>query len=170
MVVAIIVILLAFGLPSFKSWLQSSQIRNAAESIQNGLQLARAEAVRRNARVEFVFTTNGSDWTTRCVVPIADINGDGVADCPGIGTTPANIQSGPATEGALNAVVGLASTAVTFNGMGRATPATNIDITNPTGGVCATTGSMRCLRVVVATGGQIRMCDPIFASTDPRGC
>ena len=41
-------ILLAMGVPSFASWLQSSQIRTAAGSILDGLQLAHAEAIRRN--------------------------------------------------------------------------------------------------------------------------
>ena len=36
-------VLMALGVPSFFAWLQSTQVRNAAESIQNGLQLARAE-------------------------------------------------------------------------------------------------------------------------------
>jgi hypothetical protein len=29
---------------------------------------------------------------------------------------------------------------------------------------------MRCLRVEVGIGGQVRMCDPSLASTDPKGC
>ena len=47
---ALIIIGLLFGLgvPSFGGWIQNAQIRTAAEAIQNGLQLARVEAVRRN--------------------------------------------------------------------------------------------------------------------------
>jgi hypothetical protein len=30
---------------------------------------------------------------------------------------------------------------------------------------------MRCMRVVVSTGGQVRMCDPqVLDATDPRVC
>jgi prepilin-type N-terminal cleavage/methylation domain-containing protein len=50
----IVGLLLVMALPGFGTWLQNSQIRNAAESLQNGLQLTRAEAVRRNTRVQFV--------------------------------------------------------------------------------------------------------------------
>ena len=55
--IAIIGILLALAAPNFAVWIQNSKIRTAAESIQNGLQLARAEAVRRNAQVRFQLTT-----------------------------------------------------------------------------------------------------------------
>ena len=31
-------------------------------------------------------------------------------------------------------------------------------------------GEMRCLNIVVTSGGQIRMCDPAVASGDSRAC
>ena len=37
-------ILLMLGMPSYTTWIQSTKIRAAAESLQAGLQLARAEA------------------------------------------------------------------------------------------------------------------------------
>ncbi len=169
--IAVMAVLLALAAPSFKNWIQSSQIRTAAESIQNGLQLARAEAVRRNANVQFVLSA-GSSWTVGCKTPVADLDGDGVPDCPGTGTTPSNIQARTGSEGSSNASVDVTPTVV-FNGLGRTTPAVTIAITNPTGGACATLGGggpMRCLNVVVTTGGQIRMCDPARASADPQGC
>jgi type IV fimbrial biogenesis protein FimT len=56
--------------------------------------------------------------------------------------------------------------AVVFNGLGRITPipAANItiDVTNP--------NTTFALRVVVSPGGQVRMCNPAFAATDPQGC
>lgn len=177
--IAIVGVLLVLGLPSFGAWIQNTQIRTAAEAIQNGLQLARSEAVRRNTSVQFVLTSVvgggvGSDWRVTCVTPIDDLDGDGVADCPGTGMVPTEIQMRPAAEGSRNAVVTAAQPTIVFNGTGRVTPvpaaAINIGITNPTGGACATAGPMRCLNVVVSTGGQVRMCDPALASTDPRGC
>ena len=42
-------IMLALGLPSFVETIQNMQVRTAAESILDGLQIARSEAVRRNA-------------------------------------------------------------------------------------------------------------------------
>lgn len=162
---AIVGFLLIAGLPSFAGWLQKAQIRTAAEAIQNGLQLARMEAVRQNTLIQFVLGT-GSAWTVGCVATT--------------GACPAVIQSRPA-EGSSNVVVTPSGgqTSIIFNGMGRLAPvapaatplAVDLDIANPTGGSCATSGGpMRCLRVSVSTGGQIRMCDPALASTDPRGC
>ena len=177
--IVIVAVLLAAGMPNFFTWLQSTQIRNAAEAIQNGLQLARSEAVRRNTSVQFVLTSvaaagTGSDWSISCVTPVADADGDGVAECPGAGVVPTSIQTRPAAEGSRNAVVAAGQSTFVFSGVGRLTPvpaaAIDIDISNPTGGACATAGPMRCMRVVVSTGGQVRMCDPALAATDPRGC
>ena len=62
--IAILAILISFGISSYRSWIQNSQIRNSAESVVNGLQLARAEALRRNAYVRFNLTdANSSAWT-----------------------------------------------------------------------------------------------------------
>jgi type IV fimbrial biogenesis protein FimT len=190
---AIVAILLALGMPGFVDWIQNSQIRTAAESVQNGLQLARAEAVRRNTGVQFALT--GADWTVGC-----DTAAD---DCP------ASIQTRSGTEGSANAVItpsevqpsGAAAGTpvfigtVVFNGLGRVNGGSigagnnaSFLVTSNTGncvacvadstwGDCpATAGKRRCLRVVVSTGGQIRMCDPALASPTaatnptPLGC
>jgi type IV fimbrial biogenesis protein FimT len=50
---AILGVLLAIAMPAFSNWLRNARVRTAAESVQNGLQLARAEAVRRNTTVAF---------------------------------------------------------------------------------------------------------------------
>ena len=52
--VAVLGILVTVGMPSFTQMLRNSEVRGAAESIANGLQRARAEAVARNANVQFV--------------------------------------------------------------------------------------------------------------------
>jgi type IV fimbrial biogenesis protein FimT len=63
-VVAIIAIATTLGLPSYKAWIQNTQIRNAAESIQTGLQRARAEAIRLNSNVQFsLLGTSGNSWS-----------------------------------------------------------------------------------------------------------
>ncbi|MFA7269075.1 MAG: GspH/FimT family pseudopilin [Sterolibacterium sp.] len=178
---AIVALLFAMGAPSFFSWIQNSQIRTSAEAIQNGLFLARAEAVRRNATVRFQLT---SSVTGSCALSTASGNwvvslDDPSAACstpPSDTVAPRIVQVRPAAEGTDNAVVAAGQSTIIFNGLGRVTPvpAGNIDIniSNPTGGTCATssTTGMRCLRVRVSSGGQIRMCDPLRASTDPQGC
>jgi len=62
--------LIMMALPNYRSWVQDSKIRATAESVFHGLQTARAEAVRLNARVEFRLvgpTSGGADWSI--VVP-----------------------------------------------------------------------------------------------------
>ena len=179
----ILAIIMMAGMPSFGQWLQSSQIRTAAESIQNGLQKARTEAVQRNTSVQFELTSlaggGGSvDWKISCVDPIDDLDGDDVADCPGAGMTPSEIQSRSSIEGTSNAVVASAQTSFVFNGVGRLVPvpaaAVDIDVTNPNGGACATKEDkakpMRCMRVIVSTGGLVRLCDPVRDAPDPQAC
>lgn len=189
--IVVAAILLAIGAPNFSLWLQNSQIRTSAESIQNGLMLARAEAVRRNTLVRFqLVTTTGNDCA------LSDLGRNWVISLENptnlCGTAPFNeaapaapriIQVRAAGEGSANAVVnGGGTSLISFTGIGRATAAASIDITNPSGGNCATQADrslpMRCLRVTVSTGGQVRMCDPARdaaptqANTagDPQGC
>jgi len=47
-----------------------------------------------------------------------------------------------------------------------------LNLTNSTGGTCmAAGGPMRCLNILVTTGGQVRMCNPnINRNTNPQGC
>src|SRR5258708_5346761 len=66
-------IVLVLGLPSFSEWLQTQQIRVATEATLNGLQVARAEAVRRNLPVQIVFTPPGSGWAVTESVSAAPI-------------------------------------------------------------------------------------------------
>jgi type IV fimbrial biogenesis protein FimT len=183
--IAIVAILFSLASPSLSSWLQNSQIRAAADAIQSGLMLARAESVRRNTTVRFQLTstlnsscalsTSGTNW----VVSLADPTGacgNPSAD-PGDPNPPAPaiIQVRAGAQGSRNALVAAGQSTIVFNGLGRITPvpAGNIDIaiSNPTGGNCAVLGGpMRCLQVVVSPGGQVRMCDPMFVSPDPQGC
>lgn len=154
--IAIMAILLAVGLPGFKVWMLNTQIRTATESMQNGLQLARAEAVRRNEQVNFILGT-GTSWTVSTVAGTA-------------------IQSRPSSEGSVNVTVTVTpagATTATFNALGRlanpTTAPTQIDLDVPTTILPANVS--RELRINITSGGQIRTCDPIFTATDdPRKC
>ncbi len=166
----ILAILASAGAPSFMTWIQNSQLRSAAETISGGLQLARAEAVRRNTSVQFSLMGTDSTWTLGCVNWDADGNGVEDVDVFGIAVCPAVIQSRSGLEGTRNAVVAVDNTPVTFNGMGRANTVMTVNVTNTTGGACAPAGPMRCLNILVTTGGQIRMCNPALPNTNPQGC
>lgn len=148
--VVIMGILAAVAIPSFQTWVSNSQIRNAAESIANGLQKARAEAVTRNTRTTFVLGT-GSSWTVSVVAPVSVI------------------EQRQASEGSKNVtrtVLPVGATTVTFNNFGQVVPnaasLTQVDL--------AAVGGTQSLRVTIGSGGNARMCDPALPSSNPRGC
>jgi type IV fimbrial biogenesis protein FimT len=164
----IVGVVLALGLPGIMEWMQNSQIRTAAEGIQNGLQAARTEAVRRNSAVEFILTspatTGGTGWTIR------NLNDGAVIQSAPDGVGSRNVVLTPTPAGA---------TTVTFNGFGRVPTApvvtnadgspflTSIDLDNSQ----LTASSSRDLRIVISGGGEVRMCDPNVSDTlDPRRC
>jgi len=186
----IVGMMLALGVAGLTRWVPNAQIRATADAIQSGLQLARAEAVQRNAPVRFQLTTGvtnacavsatGTSW----VVSLNDASGkcaSAPADPPSLpalpdGSDPYIIQTRSAAEGSGQVTVTADQATVMFGGLGRVTPQPaddiDIDLTNPNGGDCAADGGpMRCLRVVVSIGGQIRMCDPaVTLANDPKGC
>lgn len=162
--IVILGIVLALGIPSYRAFIQNSRIRNAAESIQNGLQVARSEAVKHNAQVRFSLGA-GSSWAVGCVAP--------TADCP------ASIQQRSTEEGSSAAVIvtptPVAGTEIVFNSFGAvvATPATftQLDVDIDTAVLSA--ADSRELRITIGAGGNTRMCDPnltISNPSDPRAC
>lgn len=165
--VAVLAILLAVGLPSLRSWVINARIRTTAEAMQNGLQLARAEAAKRNERVRFIIS-GGTGWSVQT---------DG-------GTPIQSRPSGEGSSGVTVTVTPLGATQVTFNAIGLSVfntdataSITQLQMDVPT--TILPAAESRELRITVASspalntpaGGQIRMCDPYFtASGDPRAC
>ena len=156
---AVLAILAILALPGYTRWIQNAQIRTASDAILNGLQLARAEAVQRNANVVFAFTS-GTGWTVT--------SGSAV------------VQTRAAGEGSRNVVRTVApatATMVTFNGLGRL--GTNADASLPIASMVLdvpttilSAADSRELTVVISTSGQVRLCDPDPGLTagDPRRC
>jgi type IV fimbrial biogenesis protein FimT len=178
----ILALALALGIPSFTEWMQNTQNRAAAESVLNGLQLARTEAVRRNTIVRFSLTDNAGRvaWTVGCV--------NVTPECP------ANIHSRPAEEGGslsrvqvstspiplptapgyFDAALGPSEdplSGVSFNGLGRVPEANaGTDITRADVSIPEQPDGRRYV-VIVGAGGQLRMCDPKLAfASNPQGC
>jgi len=179
---AVLGMLIMIALPNMGTWLQNTQIRTSAEAMQAGLQLARAEALKRNTAVRFqlvnsltsscALTTSGRNW----VVSLADPSGLCNMDASDT-VAPQIIQKRSSAEGSPNAVVtATGGSSVVFNGLGRpaAGSLTEINVTNPNNGACKTAAGnepMRCLRIAVNAGGAVRMCDPaVDDATDPRKC
>jgi len=60
-VIAIVAILVAVGVPSMREWIANQKVRGSANDLLFDLTYARSEAIKRNANVEVV--RNGADWT-----------------------------------------------------------------------------------------------------------
>jgi type IV fimbrial biogenesis protein FimT len=160
-VVVLLGIVASVSFPYFRTMLMNSQIRNATESIVNGLQKARAEAVKRNLPVKLVLGAD-SGWIVSC---------DTVAACPDL--VSGVVEQRVGNEGSANitlVVLPAAATTATFTNFGGV-------ITNTDGSASLTqvdisaTGGDKPLRVQILAGGTARMCDPsLSVTTNPRGC
>lgn len=163
--IAILGILLGIALPEFRPWVQSSRVRSTAESIMAGFQVAKNEALRRNADVRMTLNADTS-WVVGCdPANNVDANGDGLQDCPSV------IKSRSASEGSVGIAASISpagAASALYTGFGRVksgveNPITSIELPSvPQVGV-------RTLRIVV-NGGSIRMCDPSVVIGDPRAC
>lgn len=180
--IAVMAILASIAVPSFQSWLRNTQIRNAAESVTNGLQLARAEAVARNTNVRFQLINNLSSTcalssTSTSWVVSQDNPAGACNSAPSNTIAPRLIQARAAGEGSVNVTASAVAadlittaTTLTFNSFGQVT--TNADGSAPFARIDFTaTGGSQNLRVMIGTGGNARMCDPNIATgTSPRAC
>ncbi|WP_051901423.1 GspH/FimT family pseudopilin [Methylotenera sp. L2L1] len=164
--VAVIGILAAFALPSYTTWIENTRIRNAADSINTGLQKARVEALKRNADVKFELGV-GSEWTIGCVTV--------TAECPDPIETRGEKEGSSASISVTATPVG--STILVFTSLGRVRSALegapedpftqlNIDNTSMSG------SDSRDLRILIDAGGAGKLCDPYtgLSDTDPRKC
>lgn len=169
-VVAVIGILATLGLPSYRLWIQNTQIRTATESIQTGLQKARIEAVKRNVQVSFVLGAN-SAWTISCVTAAQcpDLTGGVVESRAASEGSSANISVTPTPAGADTVIFNNLGTILTLATTPPAptAPFTQLDIDN----TAITGAESRELRITLS-GGASRMCDPYsgLSATDPRRC
>jgi len=169
---AISMLLLALAIPNFSDWIRRERLRNGAESMYDGLQLARVRALQLNQCVQFQLAGAGTSvaWTVGCV--------NAGTSCP------AAIQQFTAGDGAsANVLVSLeagGSNPVIFNNIGQAVTsctagAAAVLATNPTiwdvtysGMTTGTPGT--AFKVSVSAGGGIKMCDPAVLQPDSRAC
>jgi type IV fimbrial biogenesis protein FimT len=161
--------LLLAGLPSFTTFLRNAEIRSTAESIGNGLRLARSEATRLNRPVSFTLA-GGDDpgWTINIFDPAT-----GVLLQPPLDRY-SKLEVG---RSAMVATAPANAVAITFNGLGRivspspiATPnLRQIDVRS------IVSGEARPLRIYADDLHGIRMCDPdpalnALIPPDARAC
>ena len=186
--ITIVGVVIAMGMPEFTTYLQGSKLANSAYSYLSGIQLARAEAIRRNLPVQFILTddpiSNPNIQNTAALNPAGQNWVVRVSDPAGPTPPFTLVQAKSAQEGANSSaggssvlVVGTATLpavfdgSITFNGFGATGATYALDLSNPKGGACAPAGPMRCPRVRVTAGGQVSVCDPtIVAVGDSRAC
>jgi type IV fimbrial biogenesis protein FimT len=155
--VAIVGILLMVGIPSFTKWIADQRARTAAEAMLNGMQSARNEAVRRNQCVQITVSAYTAWTIATCAEHETPIMSRGAIDDPKIESV-----SLPAS-----------SNTVSFSGLGRVLPKNPWDGSSPLTQIefenKAYSGS-RKMRVMIPTGGAVRMCDPQVATGEARAC
>ncbi len=166
-VVAIIGITAAVAIPSYKVWIQNTRIRSTAESILNGLQKTRAEALRHNAQVRFTLNTVDGSWVVGCVTAVADLDGDGEPDCSATIETKA-AEASPDIRVATDT----GDSILTFTGLGTRDPAQAANefglVTVDMDVSAMPAADSREMSIVVGAGGSVKMCDP--NATDLRAC
>lgn len=171
--------LMALALPAMSEWMRNSRIRTVAEALQNGLRLAQTEALRRSRQTVFSLTAdtnpadgltaaaNGANWSVN-FVPLLT----------GESTDPTFIEGGTLTGLAPDVRVTGPAT-LCFNSLGRVvdnpTPGTGVACSAAAAAYNITipdVDSVRAMRVLVALGGQVRLCDPAktLSNTHPDGC
>ncbi|MGB8337674.1 MAG: GspH/FimT family pseudopilin [Burkholderiales bacterium] len=196
-VVVIMGIVLAMGIPNFRTWIENGRIRTGAESVFNGLNLARSEAIRRNESVQFRFDPAFKSTWAICQQDTPTTSTFTLCTPLGAAATSGNlgnrvIQARYDDKGSTNVQVGtdtamgtlttalpvaLGGDRVTFDGMGRlvqtiggaaANNAVRVDVVNPK----LPAAQMRRLVIQISFGGQVRLCDPDpgLSATDPRRC
>lgn len=178
--------LLVAAMPAMQEWFTNARIRGASESIQNGIQTARAEAIRRNRPITFWLIENDDlhAFLASCAVSsigtawMVSVNNPGgnCDDAPSLTDSPMIVTGRTAgdtgakvTVTALQSDNATAASSITFNGFGSVTNTTaiaNIRIESP-----GAEAGARPLQIVVSSSGTVRMCDPsVTADGDPRKC
>jgi len=183
---AVLGILVVLAMPSYQHWVANSRVRATSESIQQGLRLARNQAVDLAQWVRFeLVAANRADWTV-CVPNNASDGCTGYSDaCDAERRSGCVIQRYVSQAGDYNVrlasavgnggstaapLQGLLAAGVTFDAFGRP-----VDYPRSALGrvdVSSTLRGTRRLVDIVSAAGAIRECDanlPLTADT-PQGC
>ncbi len=149
--VAVLVVGLALAAPTLSTQIANYRLRSAAEGVINGLNYARAEAVRRNSNVSFTLNSDGAGWTVAQVSPATTLQSRANGDAPGV--TAASTTS---------------SLSVTFTPTGLVdTSGTRLSQIN----LSTSAANAETRRIDIFGGGLIRVCNPSVTTVgDPRRC
>lgn len=151
-VLAIIAILMALGMPALGDFLQNGRVKAVASEMRDGLLAARTEAIRCNKSVTLTSTGVGWSFTdcsgnTRSRSASSNESSVSVTYAAGAGTTYATFTS----------------QAITFSGAGRTSAgAGSFNV--------SATGADLTLRVLINAGGLVRICNPNAATGAADAC
>ena len=151
-VVTLVAILATVAVPSMREQLANFRVRSAAEGIVNGLNIARAEAARRNSPAAFTLNSGGAGWSVAQVSPSTAIQSRGNGESSSLTVTSST-----------------ASLAVTFLPTGIVDTTVTPRLEQIT--ISSTVANTNSRQINILGGGLIRMCDPgVTAAGDPRAC
>jgi len=188
-VISVIGILLALGVPTFAKWITDSRVRGAAENLTSGLRLAQASAIAHNRVTVFGLTSAAPSITatpsasgTNWFIDLLAMAGSGGSDAT---STVGLLQtSGVAGQYAVSVASSSGSGLVCFNSMGQQVALTaaqtslSVDCAplpttaSPMSLTVSKSGATRSYKVLLYPAGQIRMCDAAksLSNTNPDGC
>jgi type IV fimbrial biogenesis protein FimT len=185
--VAILAILMKLSMPSYSAWIGNQQLRASAESMIGAIQIARMEAMKRNARVMFKLTDSGnstSSWQICLLAPggtdcdpalpnntiQARDSGDDSAQAR-VGVSTLTSTTLPGAFASPLAIGGVPSS-ITFTGVGRplisVANIARIDVRHAT----LSAAEQRRLVIMITGAGSARSCDPQIPASppNPRAC
>ena len=187
MTVAVMAVLLMAVSPALSDWMVNVRIRNAASAIEQGLQRARQEAIRRNQPAGFYLVSASASDSSKLdnTCALSDSSGSWVVSlrnpagkcgtAPSTTVDPMLVEAHAVGDGGQGVAVTATlagttnpATTVTFNGLGsvaNANPIARVDVA-----AAANAASHRSLCVEISGVGAARMCDPALTVGDPRAC
>jgi type IV fimbrial biogenesis protein FimT len=177
--IVILGMLLMVGLPAYTDWMQNLKIRSAAESVQNGLQLARSTAIARNTHVNFVFPVdNDLGYMVFSSLSPSNLPADFRAPNPALIDEVRRYSQQEESSGAAVTVTPGGAYMVTFGALGNVvgnpdgSPILNQVDVDSTARPSIANAAIRPLRIVINAGGSTRTCDPHpnVPVGDPRHC
>lgn len=137
--VAIALVLLAIGVPGLKSWIDENKAAGYAESLAQGLQISRAQAISRGKAMIFTIN-NDQGWTSRCrtMIDIGTAGTEDNADDCIFAKTALGAKILPTNLSGANIVIGFGQSATSIISSEIAPPTTYTTVHSTTGGsVCA---------------------------------
>jgi len=163
-------ILAAIAVPSFQGIIANARTRSTAESFNLALQLARSEAIKRNARVSFRFTTAGA-WTVcsavSTTVQTSCTPTSGIVQVKDAAEASGNVTIAPTPNDAAM---------VTFTETGRPYLDASLALKNPDGtnevstiNFSSAAGS-NSYRVLITSAGSIKLCNPALPAGNVKAC